>query len=154
MATEIERKFLIAHDGWREDARGQHFRQGYLSTDKARVVRVRTVDDLGYLTIKGPTRGISRTEFEYPIPLADAEAMLETLCHKPIIDKTRYRIRHGAHVFEVDEFHGENAGLIVAEVELGSEDEAFERPDWLGEEVTGDSRYANANLISRPYRDW
>lgn len=154
MATEIERKFLLAHEGWRKGARGQCYRQGYLSTEKKRVVRVRTVGDSGYLTIKGATHGISRPEFEYAIPLDDAETMLESLCHRPIIDKTRYRIRHGAHVFEVDEFHGANAGLIVAEVELGSEDEAFDRPDWLGEEVTGDPRYANANLIEHPFSVW
>lgn len=154
MATEIERKFLLAHEGWRKGARGQCYRQGYLSTEKKRVVRVRTVGDSGYLTIKGATHGISRPEFEYAIPLDDAETMLESLCHRPIIDKIRYRIRHGAHVFEVDEFHGANAGLIVAEVELGSEDEAFDRPDWLGEEVTGDPRYANANLIEHPFSEW
>ncbi len=154
MATEIERKFLLRHDSWREGAQGQRYRQGYLSTDKERVVRVRTVGDTGYLTIKGIARGISRLEFEYPIPLADAESMLESLCLGPIIDKTRYRIPYGEHVFEVDEFHGENTGLIVAEVELGSEDEGFERPDWLGEEVTDDSRYANAALIEHPFSAW
>ena len=154
MATEIERKFLLASDSWREGARGQRYRQGYLSTDKERVVRVRTIDETAFLTIKGITRGISRLEFEYAIPLDDAETMLEVLCHAPIIDKTRYRIRHGHHVFEVDEFHGNNAGLIVAEVELDSEDEAFERPNWLGEEVTDDPRYANANLIEHPYSSW
>lgn len=154
MATEIERKFLLANDSWREGARGQRYRQGYLSLEKERVVRVRTVEDTGYLTIKGATHGISRSEFEYPIPLDDAETMLESLCHAPIIDKTRYRIRHRGHVFEVDEFHGANAGLVVAEVELGSEDEAFERPEWLGEEVTEDWRYANANLIEHPYSEW
>lgn len=154
MATEIERKFLLANDRWREGANGQRYRQGYLSTDRERVVRVRTVDDTGYLTIKGVARGISRLEFEYAIPLADALTMLETLCHRPIIDKTRYRIPYGEHVFEVDEFYGENAGLIVAEVELDREDEPFERPDWLGEEVTDDPRYANAALIEHPYSTW
>lgn len=154
MATEIERKFLLANDSWREGARGQRYRQGYLSLEKERVVRVRTVEDTGYLTIKGAIHGISRPEFEYPIPVDDAEIMLESLCYAPIIDKTRYRIRHGAHVFEVDEFHGANAGLVVAEVELGSEDEAFDRPEWLGEEVTEDWRYANANLIKHPYSAW
>jgi len=154
MATEIERKFLLANDSWRKGATGQRYRQGYLSTEKERVVRVRTIDETAYLTIKGIARGISRLEFEYPIPLADAQTMLEALCHKPIIDKTRYRIPVAAHVFEVDEFYGQNAGLIVAEVELGSEDEHFERPDWLGEEVTADPRYANAALIEHPYSAW
>jgi len=154
MATEIERKFLLVNDSWRQGARGQRYRQGYLSSEKERVVRVRTVDDTGYLTVKGATRGISRLEFEYPIPLADAETMLEALCRPPLIDKTRYRVPCSEHIFEVDEFHGENAGLIVAEIELGSEDEAFERPDWLGEEVTHDPRYANANLIAHPFGDW
>ncbi len=154
MATEIERKFLLANDGWRAGAVGRRYRQGYLSTDKARTVRVRAIDEEAYLTIKGATEGLSRLEFEYPIPAADAEALLEQLCEQPIIDKTRYRISHGAHVWEVDEFHGANAGLIVAEIELGSEDEAFERPEWIGEEVSGDPRYFNSNLIAHPYSDW
>lgn len=154
MATEIERKFLLANDAWRTGVVGRRYRQGYLSTDKARTVRVRTIDDEAYLTIKGATRGVSRLEFEYPIPAADAGVMLEQLCEQPIIDKTRYRIPHGDHVWEVDEFHGVNAGLVVAEIELGSEDQAFERPDWVGEEVSGDPRYFNANLIAHPYCDW
>lgn len=154
MATEIERKFLLRHDGWRQGARGRRYRQGYLSTAVERVVRVRCVDDDAWLTIKGATKGVSRLEFEYPIPLADAEAMLADLCLPPIIDKTRYRIPHGAHCWEVDEFHGVNAGLVIAEIELGSEDESFERPDWIGEEVSGDPRYFNANLIAHPYSEW
>lgn len=154
MATEIERKFLLANEQWRVGATGRRYRQGYLSTEKSRVVRVRTIDRDAFLTIKGATQGVSRLEFEYPIPFEDAEVMLEQLCERPIIDKTRYRIPHGAHVWEVDEFHGVNAGLVVAEIELASEDETFERPEWLGEEVSADPRYFNANLIAHPYRDW
>ncbi len=154
MATEIERKFLVEGEAWRHGAEGKRYRQGYLSTDKVRTVRVRTIGDAGFLTIKGATRGFSRLEFEYSIPGEDAESMLKTLCFEPIIDKTRYRVRVGEHVWEVDEFHGVNAGLILAEIELGSEDEAFERPDWLGAEVSDDARYFNSNLVEHPYSTW
>ncbi|TVS09030.1 MAG: CYTH domain-containing protein [Gammaproteobacteria bacterium] len=154
MATEIERKFLVEGAAWRHGAEGKRYRQGYLSTDKVRTVRVRTIGDAGFLTIKGETRGISRLEFDYSIPGEEAESMLEALCFEPIIDKTRYRVQVGEHVWEVDEFHGVNAGLIVAEIELGSEDEAFERPDWLGAEVSDDPRYFNSNLVEHPYTTW
>ena len=153
MAKEIERKFLVAGDGWRNQ-QGRRYRQAYLSTDKERTVRVRVVDDSAWLTIKGLTRGVTRAEFEYPIPLADAETLLEDLCLQPVIDKTRYLVPVGQHTWEVDEFHGVNEGLIVAEIELASEDEAFEKPDWLGEEVSGDPRYFNANLIAHPFSQW
>ncbi len=153
MAKEIERKFLVAGDGWRS-RQGRRYRQAYLSTDKERTVRVRVVDESAWLTIKGLTRGVTRSEFEYPIPLADAETLLEDLCLQPVIDKTRYLVPVGQHTWEVDEFHGVNEGLVVAEIELASEDEAFEKPDWLGEEVSGDSRYFNANLITHPFSQW
>ncbi|MCH8477108.1 MAG: CYTH domain-containing protein [Wenzhouxiangella sp.] len=154
MGTEIERKFRVTGHQYRDLAVGTRYRQAYLSTDKERVVRVRVVDDQAWLTIKGKTRGVSRTEFEYEIPVTDAVDMLENLCQQPIIDKTRYRLPLAEHVWEIDEFHGVNNGLIVAEIELSSEDESFEKPDWLGEEVSGDPRYFNANLIAHPYRDW
>jgi len=117
-------------------------------------VRLRVQGDRAWLTIKGKTHGASRTEFEYPIPTADAHAMLEEMCPQGVIDKTRYRIQVGEHVWEVDEFHGDNQGLVVAEVELDSEDQPFERPPWLGEEVTDDPRYYNSALSRTPYGQW
>ncbi len=154
MATEIERKFLVTDDRWKADASGRRYRQGYLATDSERVVRVRSVDAEAFLTIKGKVHGYSRLEFEYAIPVDDARTMLERLCHQPIIDKTRYRVPAGAHVWEVDEFHGENAGLVIAEIELEREGEPFERPPWLGAEVSMDPRYFNANLVAHPYQRW
>jgi CYTH domain-containing protein len=153
MGTEIERKFLVRGTAWKT-VPGTRYRQGYLSTVKERVVRVRTIDGKGFLTVKGITRGATRLEFEYQIPAADATEMLDALCERPLIEKTRYRVPYGGLIWEVDEFFGENAGLVVAEVELASEDQAFERPDWVGEEVTGDPRYFNSNLINRPYTRW
>jgi len=154
MAQEIERKFLLKSDEWRALATGTAYRQGYLSTDKRATVRVRTVGAQGFLTIKGLTVGAARSEYEYEIPLADALAMLESLAEKPLIEKMRYAIPVGGLVWEVDEFFGENAGLIVAEVELGSEDQVFEKPRWVGEEVTADPRYFNANLVKTPFSRW
>lgn len=154
MSTEIERKFLVAGPGWKDGAVGRRLRQGYLSVEEERTVRVRAVDDQAWLTIKGLATGFTRVEYEYPIPAADARELLDSLCHQPIIDKTRYAIRHAGHLWEVDEFHGANAGLVVAEIELRSEQEAFTRPPWLGAEVSDDPRYFNANLIRHPFRDW
>ena len=154
MAKEIERKFLVNGDDWRKLADGVAYRQGYLSTVKERTVRVRTIGDKGYLTIKGVTVGATRSEFEYPIPADDANEMLDELCEKPIIEKNRYKIPQGDVTWEVDEFFGVNDGLIVAEVELQSEEQAFDKPGWLGEEVTGDPRYFNANLIANPFTTW
>ena len=154
MGTEIERKYLVRGDGWRALAAGTHYRQGYLNRDKARTVRIRSAGDKAYLTIKGPSAGARRAEYEYEIPLADANAMLDGLAERPLIEKKRYRIRHAGVTIEVDEFLGENAGLVLAEVELGSEDQAFDKPAWLGEEVTGDPRYYNANLVRDPYSKW
>ena len=154
MGKEIERKFLVNGDAWRSLGQGTRYRQGYLSTAKERTVRVRTVADKGYLTIKGVSEGIARVEFEYEIPVGDANALLDGLCERPLIEKDRYKIPYGAHTWEVDEFFGDNAGLIVAEVELESEDQAFEMPEWIGREVSDDPRYFNANLIANPYRNW
>jgi adenylate cyclase len=154
MATEIERKFLVRGDAWKAQGTPERYRQGYLRTAGSATVRVRVAGERGFLTIKGPTRGMTRSEFEYPIPLADARALLDSLCERPQIEKLRYRIPLGAHTWEVDEFLGDNAGLVVAEIELGSEDEPFDRPAWLGEEVTADPRYRNAALAQRPYRTW
>jgi adenylate cyclase len=153
MGKEIERKFLVEGESWRQLATGVLFRQGYLNQDPERIVRVRTMGEQAVLTVKGPPRGITRLEFEYPIPLHDAEELL-ALCPRPPLEKTRYRIAHGNLVWEVDEFHGANQGLVVAECELLREEQAVERPEWVGAEVTGDSRYYNSNLVSRPFTSW
>ena len=154
MAKEIERKFLVSGEDWRALARGTRYRQGYLSTVKERTVRVRTIDDKGFLTVKGISVGATRSEYEYEIPAADADEMLNALCEKPIIEKNRYKIPLGGITWEVDEFLGVNDGLIVAEVELQSEDQSFPKPAWIGEDVTDDPRYFNANLIARPFSTW
>jgi adenylate cyclase len=154
MGKEIERKFLVKGDTWRSLGEGTRYRQGYLSTVKERTVRVRTIDDKGYLTIKGVSEGIARAEFEYEIPVDDAKDLLDRLCERPLIEKDRYKIPYGGLTWEVDEFFGDNAGLVMAEVELESEDQAFETPEWVGQEVSDDPRYFNANLIANPYRNW
>jgi CYTH domain-containing protein len=154
MAKEIERKFLVKGDAWRSDAKGTTYRQGYLNSAKERTVRVRTAEGKAYITIKGLTVGATRAEYEYEIPYDDAKAMLETLAEKPLIEKRRYKIPAGDVTWEIDEFLGDNGGLIVAEVELKSEDQAFDKPVWLDDEVTDDPRYYNANLIRNPFRLW
>lgn len=155
MGVEIEHKFLVSDDGWRAHADdGTPLRQGYLSLDPERTVRVRLADERGTLTIKGRSRGTARAEFEWPVPADEARELLDTLVIPPLIEKVRYRVPVGDHVFEVDVFSGRNAGLVVAEVELSVEGEAFQRPDWLGDEVTGDGRYANAALVRAPYDTW
>jgi len=151
--VEIERKFLVHGEPWTEDTRRVEMTQGYLARSDAGVVRIRVEGERAFLTIKGPTEGIRRSEFEYEIPAADARAMLE-LCLEPPVGKTRYFIEAGDHVFEVDVFTGDNEGLVLAEVELASEDEAFPRPDWLGEEVSHDHRYSNSNLACQPFNAW
>lgn len=154
MAKEIERKFLVIGDDWRQLAKGTHYRQGYLNSAKERTVRIRTIDDKAYLTVKGPTIGVTRQEYEYEIPHADCVQMLEHLAEKPIIEKTRYKIPFAGLTWEIDEFFGVNAGLIVAEVELTSESQAFEKPAWVGEEISSDPRYFNSNLVKNPYTTW
>jgi CYTH domain-containing protein len=154
MAKEIERKFLVKGDAWRALAKGTTYRQGYLNSAKERTVRVRTAEDKAFLTIKGLTLGATRAEYEYAIPFDEGKAMLDALAEKPLIEKKRYKIPAGDLTWEIDEFLGDNAGLIVAEVELKSEDQAFDRPAWLGDEVTGDTRYYNANLIKKPFTGW
>lgn len=151
---EIERKFLVAGDFRGEVSGASHIVQGYLSTAPGRSVRVRLRDDRGWLTIKGPMRGLTRIEWEKEIPAGEAQLLL-SLCEPGAIDKTRHLVPAAdGHVWEVDEFHGENEGLLVAEVELGAEDEPFTRPAWVGEEVTGDRRYYNSSLTKHPYKDW
>ncbi|NJN86245.1 MAG: CYTH domain-containing protein [Leptolyngbyaceae cyanobacterium SL_7_1] len=154
MPTEIERKFLVNGDAWRSLGSGVVYRQGYLASDSRRSVRVRVAGDRGFLTIKGATVGIARAEYEYAIPLSDAEELLETLCDRPLIEKTRYSLTVEGLVWEVDEFMGDNQGLIVAEVELESADQRMPLPDWIGQEVSHDPRYFNSNLAKHPFRQW
>lgn len=155
MGTEIERKFLVRSDEWRRGAdAGIRFRQGYLIGAEKASVRVRIEGERANLNIKSATLGVRRQEFEYPIPLAEAEEILDTLCEQPQIEKIRYLLPYRGHTWEIDVFAGENEGLVVAEIELASEDEAFERPAWLGEEVSGDTRYYNVCLVRHPYREW
>ena len=153
---EIERKFLVKDGRYKELAfASSRIRQGYICSGHGRTVRVRIRDTHGYLTIKGPSTngGLSRYEFEREITLDEAEHLM-ALCEPGLIDKTRYLVKSGAHTFEVDEFYGENEGLVIAEVELGSEDEPYEKPDFIGEEVTGDKRYYNSHLRVNPYSLW
>ncbi|MBJ6726997.1 CYTH domain-containing protein [Geomesophilobacter sediminis] len=155
MPTEIERKFLLKDESWRNHAgKGTHLRQGYLCLDKGRVVRVRTKETAAFLTIKGERQGISASEFEYPLPLADAEELLRDICVQPVIEKIRYEIVHEGFTWEVDEFFGENEGLFIAEVELESEEQRPPHPPWVGAEVSDDRRYSNASLVTHPYREW
>lgn len=153
---EIERKFLIKSDAYKQEAVSkERIVQGFLNTHEERTVRIRITGDFGYLTIKGKSNasGTSRFEWEKELPVADAKALLE-LCEKGIIDKTRYRVPKGQHIFEIDEFHGENDGLVIGEIELTEEVEHFEHPDWLGDEVTGDVKYYNSKLSKNPFKTW
>jgi adenylate cyclase len=152
MAIEIERKFLVCGDDWRHAA-ATHYCQGYLNRDKQRTVRVRVAGSSGFITIKGETSGFTRVEYEYPVPVDDAQAML-AMCEGPIIEKYRRVLEVKGTTWEVDEFIGVNTGLVVAEVELTSETETFYKPDWLGEEVTGDARYYNSSLSKLPFTQW
>lgn len=151
MADEIERKFRVA-DGWQPPNPGTTYEQGYLCEKPT--VRVRIEGDRAKLTVKGATKGVTRSEFEYAIPVDDAEQMLRELCQQPTIKKRRHAVTHAGKTWEVDVFGGDNAGLVVAELELASEDEPFEKPDWLREEVSDDPRYYNVNLVAHPYKSW
>jgi adenylate cyclase len=154
MGAEIERKFLVIDDRWRNLSTGVLYRQGYIADQPGRTVRVRIAGDRGFLTIKGSTNGITRLEFEYMIPINDANEMLNRLCTSPIIEKYRYKISLGNIIWEVDEFLGDNQGLIIAEVELQNAEQAIDLPDWLGEDVSHDPRYYNSNLSKHPFKDW
>jgi len=154
MGIEIERKFLLKGDTWRALGTPVLYRQGYLNRSKERTVRVRAAGEKGFLTLKGMSRETKRTEYEYEIPLAEAEAILRDLAEKPVIEKTRRRIEYKGLFWEIDEFSGENQGLILAEVELDAEDQEIELPPWIGEEVTHDPRYYNSNLVLHPYTKW
>ena len=175
MSKEIERKFLVVGDEWRDLATGTQYRQGYLNSIKERTVRIRTIADKAFLTVKGPTVGVTRLEYEYEIPYADCVEMLEHLAEQPIIEKNRYKIAIGKHVWEIDEFLGvNNIDQMLMERHLArkarmgkgkhhlkgpkkrtrEEDEAFEKPEWIGEEVSGDPRYFNSNLVAHPFTTW
>jgi adenylate cyclase len=154
MALEIERKFKVASDSWRDSVtRSTSLRQGYLSINPEATVRVRLENGVGTLTIKSKTKGISRSEFEYNIPSSEATQLLR-LCEGPLIEKARHRVNIGQHTWEIDEFIGDNQGLIIAEIELSSKDESFDKPAWLGKEVSDDARYYNSNLVAHPYNQW
>lgn len=153
MGDEIERKFLTIDESWRGQGQATRYVQGYLCRESGRTVRVRIAGEKASLTIKGATTGVSRKEFEYEIPLPDAEELMK-LCVRPLIEKTRTVVEFAGKRWEVDEFHGENAGLVVAEIELTREDEPFERPAWVGCEVSHDPRYSNARLTRQPYTTW
>ncbi len=155
MGVEIERKFLVRDAAWRKEAVAEStIRQGYLSVEPERTVRVRLADERGFFTVKGLSRGQARAEYEYPIPAQDAQEMLDRLCLRPLIEKIRYRVPHGGLMWEVDVFFGDNEGLVVAEVELTEEGQAVDLPAWAGREVTEDRRYYNASLIQHPFSTW
>lgn len=154
MGIEIERKFLLKSEAWRGLGQVTRLRQAYLCAEPARTVRVRIEGERAYLTIKSASVGIARGEWEYPIPLAEAQELLDQVCLQPSIEKNRHRIEFAGLIWEVDEFFGDNAGLVVAEVELASEAQVFQRPEWLGEEVSHDRRYANSNLMRHPFSQW
>ena len=155
MAIEIEHKFLLASDNWREFvSHSVVYKQGYLSSQATSSIRVRISNQQAWLNIKSATIGTQRSEYEYEIPLSDAHEILDNLCLKPVIEKTRHFVKYENHLWEIDEFEGENAGLIVAEIELNSVDETFAKPEWLGAEVTQDMRYYNNNLARKPYCQW
>lgn len=154
MGKEIERKYAVDTAAWKPQGAGIHFKQGYLNSQKERVVRVRIEGDRAKLTIKGPSVGVTRSEFEYPIPVEDAALLLDNLCEQPLIDKHRHKEVHGGKTWEIDVFHGDNEGLVVAEIELASEDEKFEAPPWAIREVSSDPRYFNSNLLKHPYKNW
>ncbi len=154
MGKEIERKYLVKQETWKPQAEGTHFKQGYLNAQKERVVRVRIEGDKAKITIKGITTGVTRSEFEYLIPVDDAALLLDNLCEQPLIDKHRYRQEVGGKVWEIDVFHGQNEGLVVAEIELASEDEGFILPSWAVQEVSSDPRYFNSNLLKNPFNTW
>ncbi len=154
MGKEIERKYLVDTAAWKPQGEGTHFKQGYLNSLKERVVRVRIEGTLAKLTIKGITTGLTRSEFEYSLPVEDATILLDKLCEQPLIDKHRHKETHGGKLWEIDVFHGENEGLVVAEIELDSENEAIAVPLWAVKEVSSDPRYFNSNLLKHPFKSW
>jgi len=154
MAIEIERKFLVKETPFHLAKKSLRIRQGYIVNDQKQVIRVREKGDQYFLTLKGNNIGISRLEFDFPISKEDADELIKHFCQTSIIDKTRHYVEHNGHTWEVDEFHGPNDGLIVAEIELETEDESFDIPDWVGQEVTPEEKYYNMNLATHPFKDW
>ncbi len=155
MPIEIERKFLLANDNWRQQvSQSFRIRQGYMGEIDKASVRIRVQGDKANINIKSATLSMRRMEYEYAIPLSEAEEMLDQLCKQPQVNKTRYIVEQGKHKWEIDEFYGNNAGLFVAEIELDDEAEAFVKPEWIGKEVTQDPRYYNVNLIKHPFNSW
>lgn len=154
MSIEIERKFLITGNDWKQGAQFSQYRQGYIFAGKNGIVRVRTIDQKGYLTIKSAPVGLKRQEYEYEIPFSDANAMLDHMCKNYIVEKMRYKLKYADHTWEIDIFAGYNEGLTLAEIELSYENEPFERPPWIGKEVTQDPKYYNSNLSKKPYCQW
>jgi adenylate cyclase len=154
MGTEIERKFLVLSADYRNGATVHAYRQGYLLNEREKVVRIRTFDGRAYLAVKGKTNNVTRTEFEYEIPETDANQMLDAFCSGAVLEKNRYVLDVGGRHWEVDEFHGANEGLVVAEIELQHESDTFSKPDWLGTEVSHDPRYYNNNLVTNPFQQW
>lgn len=154
MAVEIEKKFLVKGTSWKENATAEEFIQGYICSGDGATVRVRIAGEKSYITIKGKSSGISKLEYEYDIPMEDAEVLVNEVCRQPVIHKTRYRYEFNGFVWEIDEFHGNNSGLIIAEIELDSEDQDFAEPGWLGKEVSLTARYYNASLAVYPYSQW
>ena len=155
MALEIERKFLVINDKWRDYVLSESvLKQGYIANQENATVRIRVANGKAHLNIKSATTGITRAEYEYEIPVSDAEKMLQEIAQQPFIDKTRYKVRCGAHIWDLDLFAGENSGLVMAEIELTSEDESFELPEWAGAEVSGDPRYYNSCLVKKPFSTW
>ncbi len=154
MGIEIERKFLVKDISYRQLAKGVYYKQGYLSSNPDSTIRIRVIEQKAYFTIKGINNGISRLEFEYEMPVEDADEIIDKLCQKPIIEKYRYKLIHEGFIWEVDEFLGDNAGLVIAEIELPSKDKVFLKPDFVGEEVTSDLRFYNSNLVEKPFKSW
>ncbi len=154
VAKEVERKYIVKDESFKKISQSVLYKQGYLSVNADAVVRIRVIGRRAYITIKGRGTGITRTEYEYEIPDSDANEMLDTLCQKPIIQKYRYKVPHEGFIWEVDEFIGENEGLVVAEIELEDEKQVFTEPDFVGAEVTHDARYYNSNLVNNPYKNW
>ncbi|WP_010251303.1 CYTH domain-containing protein [Acetivibrio cellulolyticus] len=154
MGKEIERKFLVRDNSYKKVCSGKLYKQGYLNSNPERTVRVRIVDNKGFLTIKDKGTGFTRSEFEYEIPYTDAEEILKNICEKPFIEKTRYIYNYMGYTWEIDEFHGENEGLVVAEIELDNENDTFSLPEWIGEEVTTNYKYFNSYLKNNPFKNW
>ena len=154
MGVEIERKFLVKDSSYRQIAKGVYYKQGYLNSNSSNTIRVRIIEQKAYITIKSMTKGISRLEYEYEIPFADASEIIDKLCNKPIIEKYRFKIQYEGFTWEVDEFLGDNAGLIMAEIELPNEDTLFAKPAFVGDDVSADERFYNCNLVVNPFKNW